>query len=249
MIQNRFEFDNKSICSILRRHPNAYQITLETIEQQIKDLEEVFGLTEKESIGMFYDYTQAFLTPKPLMQEYNQMINLCFDFPSKQEYISFIKDYCFLMTIETNRSSAVLFELTRQKISKETIFYIIKKIPFFLYGKKGNLKHVLNKLRSMDISRKELEKLLIANPYIVSLDFHKMLMHKITILKQMEIEEKDIGRIFKLFPTLVTKSIFSTSVKISYLTKNFSEIIRIEPYFPYILCFDFNKYIKPRGKI
>lgn len=249
MIQSTFGLDNKSICSVLRRHPNIYQLDLQKIEQQIGYFKEVFGLSREDSMGIFYDYTEAFITNKYKMLEFKNFITLTFEFKSNEELISFVKDYCFLMVIDTTNSSSVLFELTRQGISSDTILHIIRKIPFFLYGKKGNLRLVLERLNTFKLSKKEIEQLLVDNPYIVSLDYHKMMVHKIKIFQQMGIEYTDIGQIFKLFPSILTKSIFSTTAKINYLKKNFSSALRAEPYFPYILCFDFNKYIKPRGRI
>lgn len=107
---------------------------------------------------------------------------------------------------------------------------------------------MLTYFNKLGIHGYEMNYMFKKNPYIVSLDLHKMVIYKIKLFEEMGLSKKDIGNIFKKFPIIVSKSIISTSRKINYLTKYFHKSILGESYFPLILCYDFDKYIKPRGK-
>lgn len=104
-------------------------------------------------------------------------------------------------------------------------------------------------LRHLGIQKKDLDRFLYENPFVISLDMHKMFSFKVKMFRDLGIPKNDIGIIFKEFPMLATKSLISTGRKISYLKENFSENLRIEPYFPKILVYNFYSFVKPRGGI
>lgn len=107
--------------------------------------------------------------------------------------------------------------------------------------------NLLSYINHLGIKDNELDRFLHENPYFISLDMGKMLSFKTRMFLDLGISKKDIGLIFKEFPMLATKSLISTATKIRYLQENFHENLRVEPYFPKILVYNFNSFIKPRG--
>lgn len=100
----------------------------------------------------------------------------------------------------------------------------------------------------LGLSPHEIVHIYTSNPYAFTLDYQFILSHKKKIFEDLGISKEEIGRIFIRFPILASKSLVSISRKINYIMKNFSPKLIHESYFPRILCYDFKKYIEPRGK-
>lgn len=123
--------------SILSRHYKASELSVDRIEEQIASFARVFGLSRGQSLQMFYEFTEAFLTSEREMRAFKHFLDQFFTFEDDEDLKRFMMDYCFLLTANAEKQMDICIEMVRREISCERILELIKAYPFFLFGKKG----------------------------------------------------------------------------------------------------------------
>ena len=122
---------------ILRRHPLCYKLTPEIIQTQIDLFKSIIGLSQEQSLQIFYDFTNAFLCLESQLINFKTFSENHFAFKNEDELKEFIIEYSFLIIEPLNRIEDHYYQLRKFGVYCNSISNSIKKYPFFLYGETG----------------------------------------------------------------------------------------------------------------
>ena len=99
------------------------------------------------------------------------------------------------------------------------------------------------------MGKRSVIKLILLNPFILSLCNVSMLVHKVKLFKTYGFSSEETGKIFVENPFCVTKSYASLEKKFDYLSKSFKSVLRNQEIIGQLLMKNYGSWINPRGNI
>ena len=105
-------------------------------------------------------------------------------------------------------------------------------------------------MKHLGIKAAEVKKILHLLPTFALQNRKDMIRRKIELIAYQSGRDKIYIRNFvKRHPDIMLKSMSSFEAKISYLQRNLNRSLKKEPSFPFILHYNYNRVIRPRGDL
>lgn len=244
--EKQFGFNKLNQQEILLNVPHVVQYPAEFYEQRVIYLADLLGISKKESLEVMTKYPKAFFEPKVSIQNrYQILMTLLND--DTQLVNQLLKKHTFVLGIDERVLKANFYKLIDYGFTAPDVLHIAMVYPLFLLRNVGNLLMNFKMLENMSLSRRQIIQLVKTNPYIFSLDYSRVLVPKIQLLKDNRFSYELQGEMFYKYPWLITKSINSFKAKIRYLTRNHNIDMIESPYGVTLLNYNYENFLKPRG--
>lgn len=119
----------------------------------------------------------------------------------------------------------------------------------FALKRKGNLADLLRYLLTLGLTRAEVRACVLASPLLLSLDFGRMLIPKLRLLRKNGLKGNTLRDLVRTAPWVLTVSLSALSAKFRYLSRHHNLQLLLMPQFPKILYYDYDAFLRPRGEL
>lgn len=248
-MQNDLGYSQEEIKTIFKLYPEISLNSAEIMNSYVTNMREIFEMNDEEIKTILLSYPPAVEQDLFKLHKINNLLKeSLFNEEKTSSCKEVIVNAPFILTFSFQKIHNYILYFLKEKFTGVQLTKIFWHYPLFLYGSIENLQMCFGYFKNLYLSSEDIAYICSSNPYTLSLDYRFIMIYKIKIFKEMGVERRELGQLFKKFPIITSKSLVSISRKINYLIANFTNKVRGEPYFPKILCYDFKKYIEPRGK-
>lgn len=246
--EQKFNLSKLNQQEILLNVPHVVQFSAEFYEQRAERLSHMLGISKKEGFELMTKYPKAFFEPLVSIENrYKILLNLL----NEDDHLvkDLLKKHTFILAIDEQILKSNFYKLVDYGFTTVDVQQIAMVYPLFLLRNVGNLLMNFEMMEKMNLSHRQIIQICKTNPFAFSLDYSRILVPKMKLLRDNRINFELQGELFYRYPWLLTKSINSFKVKIRYLTRQHI-VDMIESHFGVaLLNYNYENFIKPRGDL
>ena len=228
--------------------PTLIQLPLSEYGNRFNELESLLGMSREEVKQVLVRYPKVFFASnKSLQINYNTLFTI-FNF-QEDKVKELLKRHTFLLTLDNQQMRSFLYKLLEFGFTADDIYNITLQYPLYLFKTYGNLKMVFTMMHNMGLSNRQIVQICSTNPFSFSLEYKRVFVPKLKILKDNGLSNELQGQLFYKYPWLMTKSVDSFKVKFRYLVLSHEIDFFKDSFAASLLNYDYSSFIKPRGEI
>lgn len=229
--------------------PNVLELGKEFFESQDRLLEDLFGFSVEDCSYLIQNNPPSyFQSPVHLANIQKALAMLLGDDVALVKAI--VQKNPIILSQDPFIIRGNLYALLDSGFTIDQVGNAILKHGRFLLKSRNNLLEIFTYLRRhYGFSRADLVAMVTGAPQILSLNFGSMFIPRLHLFKVHGLLKENIRELLITAPGAFALSIASTEAKFKYLTKIQNISLNKQSYFPKILHFPFESFIKPRGTL
>lgn len=246
--EEQFKLSKLKQQEILLNVPQVVNFPIEFYSQRAKELSQILDITEGDAFKIMTLYPKAFFEPIISISNRVQILTTLLN-DDTHLVKELIKKHTFVLGIEDKKIKKTFYKLIEYGFTPVEVQQIAMSYPLFLLRNVGNILMIFTMMEKMLLSRRQIIQMCKANPFVFSLDYARILVPKIQLLKDNRFTYELQGEMFYRYPWLLTKSINSFKVKLRYLQR-YHNVDFIDSNFGVaLLNYNYENFIKPRGDL
>lgn len=233
---------------VFKTYPQIATHPLDSYGKQIEELKEKLGWSIQNSVTLLKHAPEIFFQPVTQTQLLVRLFVSLFERP-QEEISDFLlrNPHLFFGNMDWIKKNNFL--LFKTGLTIPNIYHVFKENPSYMLRNPGNLELILQKLETIGMKQTDIVNAIIKNPFVVSLNFPIQFMKNIKQWCEFGFKEADLGRIFTLYPYLLTKRAEVTKAKLMYLSREFAIDVHKSPIGAKLLNYNLERFLKPRGTL
>lgn len=233
---------------LFKTYPKIATHSFDSYNSQIEELKEKLGWSLQNSVTLLKSAPSVFFQPVAQTQLLVRLLVSLFERPQEEISEHLLRNpHLFLGNMDWIKKNNFL--LFKAGLSIPNIYSVFKENPSYMLRNPGNLELILQKLATVGMKQTDIANTLVRNPFVVSLNFPDQLVKTVKQWREFGFKEADLGRIFALYPYLLTKRADITKTKLMYLSREFGIDVHKSPIGAKLLNFSLERFLKPRGTL
>ena len=167
----------------------------------------------------------------------------------RSEISMFLNKHPYIFLMEIDRIKKNNFLLFKFGMSVNQIYKVFQENSVFMFQNPNNNAQILKNLNDLGLKDQVLANIIAKNPFILTMTRPTMYLPMVKFWKGFGFNQEGIGRLFVMYPFLITKSVTSTKTKLAFLYRDFHIDMQSSPITSKLLNYSFSRFIEPRGLV
>lgn len=209
--------------------------------------QERLGWTPEQSHFILANVPYLYFRNPAELYNINRLFENLFERPAKEITELLLKNPMIYLANPENIKKTN-FMAYKIGLSIPEVYHLVQENPLFVFNQPEFIQLTSDALESLSLDLKARQEIINRNPYLLGLHFYGAVARQINLFRKWGFRHEDIGKIYRMYPFLSTKSDESCRKKQTYLFKYFQMDTHKDPVGVKILNYNFREFIFPRGQ-